>query len=108
MTSSKLDRKVTIQRATLEDDGFGQVEVWADIGTVSAHKRDVSDSERWQASQVQAQITTRFTVRFSSLTRDIDARDRLICDHRTYNIVGVKETDQRRRFLEITATARND
>jgi len=110
MTASHLDRRIQLQRATLVADDFGMVEVWANLGApIAAHKRDVSDSERWQAGGVQAQITTRFTVRFSSLTRDLDARDRLVCEHRTYNIVGVKEVpDSRRKFIEITAVAAND
>jgi SPP1 family predicted phage head-tail adaptor len=107
MQAGKLDRRVTIERATMADDGFGQAPTWAELATVWASKRDVSDAERFASGEVAAQITTRFRIRWSSVVAGIDPRDRLICEGRTYDIVAVKEIG-RREGLEITAAARAD
>ena len=104
-----LDRRVQFLRASLTDDGFGQVEVFEPHGAPEpAAKKDVSDGERWRAGEVQAHITTRFTVRWYAFTADLTPRDRLTCEGRSYDISGIKEVGGRRRWLEITAAARAD
>lgn len=104
-----LDRRVQFSRATLTDDGFGMVETWAPLGgPVWASKEDVSDGEKWRAGQVQAQITTRFKVRFSAFTAGLTPKDRLSCEGLTYDVTGIKEVGSRRTFFEITAAARSD
>ena len=109
MTASKLDRRVQFSRYTEEDDGFGMVKVWNDHGSpVWASRKDISDSEKWAAHQVQATVTTRFQVRSSTFSRGIDAKDRLTCEGEAFEIIGVKEAGGRRQRLEITATRRAD
>lgn len=109
MRRGRLDRQVQFQRYTEEDDGFGKVEKWVDHGDpIHASKADVSDGERYRAQEVSASITTRFVVRWSMFTRDIDPKDRIMCEGLTYDISGVKEVGERRRWLEITAAARAD
>lgn len=104
-----LDRLVQFRRSTLMDDGFSQVEQWADYGSPTpAAKADISDGERWRAASVEASITTRFTVRWTGFTVDLTPKDQLVCDGITYNITGVKEVGPRRRWLEITATTMSD
>lgn len=109
MIAARLDRRVQFRRSALSDDGFTSgAEAWADHGgTISAQRNDISDGERWRAGEVGASITARFTVRSSGFTRAITPKDRLICDGREYDIVGIKEIG-RNRFLEITAAARAD
>lgn len=101
---------IQFQRATLTDDGYGMSQSWADHGTpVWADKNDISDGERWRAGEVQAHVTTRFKVRYSSFTADISPADRLECGGTVYNIHGIKEpAGTRRQWVEITATARSD
>jgi head-tail adaptor len=107
--AGKLDRRVQFRRATLSDDGFGAVETFANLGTpVSAHKRDVSDGEKFRAGEVAAHITTRFQLRSSAFLRGITPKDTLICEGREYNIYGIKELEGRKQLLEITAGARLD
>ena len=110
LNAGNLDRWVQFRRAVLVDDGYSQVEQWQDHGApVPAAKRDISDAERAAAGWVEATITTRFTVRWSNFTTDIDATDRLVCEGREYDIAGIKETpDRRRRMLELTCSARAD
>jgi head-tail adaptor len=111
MMASKLDRRCQFWRATLVDDGMSQVQEWSKRGyPVWALREDVSDGERWRAGEVQASISTRFQVRSSEFTRDIDARDRIECEGELFEIVGVKQASKygRRQLIEITAVRRND
>ena len=107
--AGSLDRRVQFLRAMQVDDGLAMVEAFAPHGSpVWAKRKDVSDGERWRAGEVQAHVTTRFTVRSSSFTRAITPADRLMCDGREYDIAGIKEIEGRGTFLEITAAARAD
>ena len=106
MFAGNLDRRVQFWRADLSDDGFGSVETWAEYGDpVWSSKRDVSDGERYRAGEVSARLMTRFQVRWNELTATITPKDRLECEGRTFDIVGIKEIG-RRVGLEITAAAR--
>jgi len=104
-----MDRRVQFQRFTDADDGFSTVQNWANHGTaVWAQKTDVSDAERFRASEVSAIITSRFVVRHSTFTAGITPKDRLVCEGVTYDISGKKEGKGRRVSFEITAAARAD
>lgn len=109
MDSTKLDRKIRLERYTsTKDPASGEpVTVWGELATVWASKRDVSDGERVAAAEVQSSITTRFQIRWSSEVADLNPRDRVVYDGKTYGIEAVKELG-RRDGLEISATARND
>jgi head-tail adaptor len=92
----------------LTDDGFSTVETWANHGTpVWASKTDISDGERFRAGEVAAHITSRFQVTHSKFTAALTPKDRLVCEGRTFDIVGIKQIG-RRVMLEITAAARAD
>jgi head-tail adaptor len=104
----RLDRRLQFYRATLVDDGYQQSEVFAPIGTGEpAQRADLTTRERMAAQQVQADITTRFTVRSTAFTRNITARDKIVCEGDTFDIEGIRQID-RKRWLEITANARDD
>lgn len=109
MRARNLNCRVQFLRATEVRDAFGVNEVFAPHGApIFASKEDVSDAERWRASEVSASVTTRFVVRWSSFSSGLTPKDRLACDGREYDITGIKETGGRRRWLEMTATARID
>lgn len=109
MDSTKLDRKITLQRATrTQSSSSGEtIETWGTLATVWASRRDVSDAERVAAAQVAATISTRFQIRWGSTWASLNPKDRLVSDGRVYDIVGVKEIG-RRDGLEISALARAD
>lgn len=103
-----LDRRVSIERASVTVDAFGaEVPTWRPLATVWAAKEDVRDSERFAAAEVSAEITTRFRLRWSHRVADLTPRDRVNHNGRIYQIVAVKEIP-RRQGIEITATARAD
>lgn len=111
MSASKLDRKITILRSELIDDGFGMSPgPFVPLGSpIWAHRHDITDGEKWAAHQVQATVTTRFTVRSSEFSRDINPKDRINHAGQDFNITGVKESKEGRfQFIELTASARTD
>jgi SPP1 family predicted phage head-tail adaptor len=106
MLAGRLDRRISILRATGAADSFNeQVETWGTLAVVWAHAAPVQDAERQRAGETLASKSYRFTIRYSSDVADIDPRDRVVFDGRTYDVSGIKELG-RREGLEITATAR--
>lgn len=108
--AGQLDRRITIQRYTATQDAFGEdIKTWADLTTVSAKYKHVSDSERLSASQVNATQICRFVVRSSVVMRGVTPKDRVSFDGYSWDISGIKETPEGRlQFLEITATRQAD
>jgi len=103
-----LNRRVKVYRQSTTTDAVNApVLSFTLLTTIWARYTPVSDSERVASSQVNAQITARFVVRYSSLTSVITPKDRLQLDGITYDISAIKEIE-RRRWLELTAAARTD
>jgi SPP1 family predicted phage head-tail adaptor len=108
MEAGRLDRRVTLRRATAAPDAFNEpVQTWADLATVWAEARPISDRERIAAAETAATVTHRFTIRWADGLADLSPRDRLIFEAREFDISAVKEIG-RRDGLEITASARAD
>lgn len=108
MRAGALDRRVTLRRATVTVNGYGEeIPTWDDLATVWASKDDVRDAERVQAAAVGAIVTTRFQIRWSATTAGLTNKDQLICEGRLYQVVALKEIS-RREGIEITATAQAD
>ena len=104
--AGKFDRRIVIRRATVSYSAFNEpVETFADYLTVWAECNDVSAGESWRSAEIGAEISTRFKIRWSQQTADINPRDRILFDNVEYNIVAVR--DQGRRLTrEIDAVAR--
>ena len=106
--SKRLDHRVTIRRlAAVRGDYNQPLEQYTDFYVCSAERHDLFVTEQLRAREVGAQITARFTVRYSSETASITAADRLkLEDGLEYNIVGVREAE-RNRWLEISVVGRD-
>ena len=106
MTAGKMDRRITLQRATATDDGFSTTGslTWSDIATVWAEVEQIKDGERWRAGAVEATVTHRFRIRYSSVVAYLGPSDRVLYQGREFNISAVKEIGRREK-LEITASA---
>lgn len=114
INASKLDRQITIQRATETRDTFHNLVQgpWNNLITVRAAKQEISDGEKVRAQKVRAQemgadITMRFQVRWNRTIATVNAKDRLLFEGKLFEILGVKEIG-RREGREITATTRID
>ena len=106
-----LDRRITIRRdfGTVAEGFNEHVADWQDLVTVWAKRTDASASEAYRAQEIGAQISARFTVRYSPVTKDVNPKDRILFDDREYNITGVREPDgTRNQWIEIDAVARSD
>lgn len=108
MRAGKLDRRLTILRAALEDDGFQTTPGdYAEVATIAASREDISDGERGRASGVSATATTRFKVRYSNTSAAITPKDRVSEGGEEFDVVGIKQIGRRVGF-EITASRRAD
>lgn len=107
-SSGDLNRKVTIQRATITYNDLNEpIETWVEYAVRSASRTDASDSQRIEylaAGQMGGFTLARFKVRSDSKTRSIVATDRLFHEGHIWNIRGIKEADEGlNRFMEIMA-----
>lgn len=93
-----LDRRISIERKTLIDNGYEETEAWAPVATLWASYSAISDGERFSAGADRADITARFRVRYRA---DITTKDRVSYAGQSFDIVAVKEVG-RRQFTEIT------
>lgn len=106
LNAGSLDRRIVIQRASLARDAMNsQVATWNPIATVWAKAEPIQDGERLRAGETLASKKYRFTIRWAVTVSQVDPRDRVVFEGRTYDVNGVKEIG-RRVGLEITATAR--
>jgi SPP1 family predicted phage head-tail adaptor len=106
IAAGELDRRITIYRSPVSDDGFSAVASDpVSIGTRWAKKTDVSDGERIAAAAQQQSVTTRFLVRYDDVTSTLASTDQIDCDGLRYEITGTKEARGRRVGVEISAAA---
>jgi SPP1 family predicted phage head-tail adaptor len=105
--SGDLDRRITILRPEITFNEFNEpIETFVALMTVSAKRSDVSAGEAFRAQEVGAQLTTRFTLRWSDRAATVDARHRVRFGGRDYNITGIREREDRERWIEIDAVVR--
>lgn len=103
--AGELNRRAVLMAPTTEPDALGgEVTSWSEVGQVWAQKTEIRDAERVQAAQIGTAITTRFVVRWSSLTRQVAENWRVRCDGVLHSVVRAKEIGLR-EGVEITANA---
>lgn len=108
MRAGPMDRRITLERFSTTYNEFNEpIEGWTELATRWASKEDVSDGEKLRAAQVGATITSRFRVRWDTVTSTLTAADRLTYDGDVFSIIGTKEIG-RREGIEITASVPND
>ena len=102
MRSGDLRDRVTVQRATAGDDGFGNVITgWADLSTVWANVRETPGKEVVAAGRLEASRTATIRVRASSLSRTITAADRVVARGQVWNIRSVAALDDGKELIEL-------
>jgi len=79
MKSGPLDRRITIQRATVTANSLGEgIQSWSTLATVWASVEYIKDAEREQSGQIRAERAARFVIRWSPTVANINAKDRLL------------------------------
>lgn len=106
MRLGKLNKRITVRRASAPTRNAMNepVEVWGDLGKFWAEQIDQRPTESWKAGQTAAQVERVWRVRWHARTATISPSDRLVCDGREFQIIGVTEVG--RRFgIEIVGIA---
>lgn len=100
MTLGRMDRKITIQQRTTNDDAAGQpIETWPDLATnIRAEYIPAAGREFWGARQTSAVVIASFRIHYRS---DITRVMRVLFDGDTYDIVDVGE-DRRFSYKQFT------
>ena len=106
MRAGDLRDRVTIQRATNSDDGFGNtISGWSDLLTVWANVRETPGKEIVAAGRIEASRTATIRVRASSQSRGVTAADRIIARGQVWNIRGRAEVGDGRELIEFLCEA---
>ena len=106
MRAGDLRDRVTIQRATTADDGFGNtISGWSDLLTVWANIRETPGKEIVAAGRIEASRTATIRVRASSLSRGVTAADRIIARGQFWNIRSVSAVGDGRELIEFLCEA---
>lgn len=102
---SELDRRITIVRAVEQLDEVGKPLSTGEETFLVAWAKyvPISDGEKLTHKH-QADLSARFTIRWSKAGAGAKSSDRLIFEGRRFGIFGIKEIG-RRQYLEITAGA---
>jgi SPP1 family predicted phage head-tail adaptor len=94
--------RVTFQRATSGDDGYGNVITgWADHLTVWADIRETLGKERVDAGRIEASATATVRIRASAASRGLTEADRMIGRGVTWNIRSIVEVGNNRALLDV-------
>lgn len=89
MRPGTMDRRITIQRLTVEEDPYGgTIETWGDLATVFAEVRQQGGREFLAADQVQASKRVVFYIRWLP---GLTVQDRVSYEGTLHNIAEVRE-----------------
>lgn len=99
MRAGKLRHQVTFQQVTTSRDDFGaSIEAWADFAAVWAEVVDLTGRELLAAQQIQAEITTRVTVRYRG---DLKPTMRVLHGNRILQVEAILDTTGRQDELQV-------
>lgn len=102
MTAGRRDQLISLERATVEQDSYGEeVSTWAEIGTEFAAVYYGRGDERRQAAMEQGSQAATFKLLSNTLTRSLTLTDRIVHEGANYDIEGIAPME--RGYIEITA-----
>lgn len=110
MKFGQMDRRITLQRATLATNAYGErVETWGTLATVWAQiqYKEGSGKEAVQSDQLFSSQPVHFIIRYSTDVSSIRPSDRVSYNGDTYQIEGIQEIG-RAEGLRIVTTLRGE
>lgn len=110
MKFGQMDRRITLQRATLATNAYGErVETWGTLATVWAQVqyKEGSGKEAVQSDQLFSSQPVHFIIRYSTDVSSIRPSDRVSYNGDTYQIEGIQEIG-RAEGLRIVTTLRGE
>lgn len=103
--SGQLNVPITIERVTRVSDGFGgATESWEDIAKTFASVRNLSGTERWEASRIQPGNLLTAIIRFRGDSQGApyySAADRVLIRGRYYGILSVVDIEMARKWIQL-------
>jgi SPP1 family predicted phage head-tail adaptor len=95
-----LRERVFIQRdaGASRDAVGGLVPSWETVANVWARVAPMSTGEQFRRQQMQANANWKVTVRYRN---DLSPKMRVVWGSRTFEVKGVTNADERRRFLDL-------
>lgn len=109
MRFGAMDTRITIQRATLAVNAYGErAETWGTLATVWAEVQyKVGGGENIESDQVFSEQRVHFIIRYSSDVSGVRPSDRISYNSNTYQIEGVQEIG-RGEGLRLITTLRGE
>lgn len=97
MRLGKLNKRIVIRRASAATRNAMNepIESWAEFAHFMAEQIDQRPTESWKAGQTAAQVERVWRIRWSDRAASITPSDRLNCDGREFQIIGVTEIGRR-------------
>ena len=83
------------------DAGGGVTESYTTLNKIFADIKPITTAERYRQGKVQDTVTHEITIRHRS---DIDTNYRLVYKQRNFNIKGIRNIDERDRFMVLVCT----
>jgi len=101
MYAGRLNKRINIEREIRSSDGAGgSNSTWSQIKSIFAEIKPVSGREVVNSQRLQAQLTHKIIVRF---TTDIRPSDRIEYNGRFFNIRAIINVEEQNKWLEIMA-----
>lgn len=102
MKAPRLRERVTFERATSGDDGYGNVVTdWDAHLTVWADVRETLGKERVDAGRIEASNTATIRIRASNASRALTEADRVLARGGVWNIRSIVEVGNNRAMLDL-------
>ena len=103
MRAGKLRHRIVLQAKSATTDEYGgPVEVWADVATnIPASVEPLSGRELVNAQTVNAEVTTRITMRYRA---GVIAANRIVFEGKFYNLQSIVDPEMKHRELIIMAS----
>jgi SPP1 family predicted phage head-tail adaptor len=103
VAACELRFNVTFQSKSQAQDTFGQpLDDWTDVFTTRAKIEPLTGRELFAAQQVNAETTTRITIRYRA---GVDASMRIQYAGVNYNILNVRDLGMRHAWIEMMCSS---